>query len=104
MEHANFVSSAPIHARFNECKPQRFDVVQTTDYKTDRVGIVDEEYDRFIKQLRRAKRVQIEATFFQEGTRVFEFDVEGLSSEWVSEPKREARPKSAREAAWEVLL
>jgi hypothetical protein len=80
MEHANIVNSAPIRARFDGGKPQRFDVVQTTDYKSDRVGIVGEGYSRFMNQLRRAKKLQIEATFFQEGTRVFEFDVHGL--EW----------------------
>jgi hypothetical protein len=82
LEHANFVSSAPIHARFDDGKPQRFNGVQTSDYKADRVGVVGDDYNRFIKQLRVAKKVQIEATFFQEGKRVFEFDIRGLDKNW----------------------
>jgi len=37
-------------------------------------------YDQFVTKLRKAKMVTIEAPFFHEGTRVFEFDVNGL--EW----------------------
>jgi hypothetical protein len=82
LEHANFVSSAPIHVRFDDGKPQQFEVVQTTDYKSDRVGVVGEGYNRFIKQLRQTKKLRAEATFFQEGTRVFEFDVQGFDKNW----------------------
>jgi hypothetical protein len=39
-----------------------------------------EEYDRFVRNLRNAKTVKIEVSFFQETQRVFEFDVHGL--EW----------------------
>jgi hypothetical protein len=40
------------------------------------VFIHDEE--KFISQLRNANQVKIEADFYQEGRRVFEFDVGGL--------------------------
>ena len=35
--------------------------------------------ESFIDELRKAKRLKIEADFFQEGPRVFEFDVRGLN-------------------------
>ena len=82
LEHANFISSAPIYARFDGGEPQRFSVAQTSDYKTDRVGFDGEGYNRFMKQLRRARKLRIEATFYQQGTRVFEFEVHGLDKNW----------------------
>ena len=36
-------------------------------------------YTNFVAAIRRAKKVAIEATFYQEGTRAFEFNVAGLS-------------------------
>jgi len=83
VERGQFVSNSPIHARFDGAEVQRFDdVAQTTDGKSDRVGIIGEDYRRFIRQLGRAKKVQIEATFFHEDTRVFEFDVSQLRKDW----------------------
>jgi hypothetical protein len=50
--------------------------------KANRVGIIGEDYRRFIRQLGRAKKVQIEATFFNQGTHIFEFDVSQLRKDW----------------------
>jgi hypothetical protein len=82
IEHASLISSAPLTVRFDEGNAQQFEVVSTTDYKTDRVGIVGAGYRRFIAQLRHAHKLRIEATLFQAGARVFEFDVGGLRSSW----------------------
>jgi len=37
-------------------------------------------YQGFLEGLQKAKKIRIEALFYEEGTRVFEFQVEGLDT------------------------
>jgi hypothetical protein len=53
-----------------------FDIRESVERTTGLLFIHDDE--EFISELRKAKSVKIEADFYQEGPRVFEFDVRGL--------------------------
>ncbi|MFA6450698.1 MAG: hypothetical protein WCX65_14590 [bacterium] len=72
------IDSCKVAVRFDEGDAQSFNAVEPDDYSTTALFIRD--YNRMIAGLRKANKVYIEAKFFQEGTRVFEFDVSGL--EW----------------------
>ena len=62
--------------RFDNGKAQNFSAVEPADHSTTMLFILG--YDRFLASARKAKKVYIEALFFQQGTRVFEFDISGL--------------------------
>ena len=66
--------------RFDDGKLQEFGFWEPSDGRVGAVGINGPR--RFIGQLRKSKTVKIEAEFWQEGTRVFEFDVHGLDKNW----------------------
>ncbi len=79
LEHGQFltgVDGGEVTVRFDSGKEQVFRVNGMADYKTNAIFIRD--YERFLNAMRTAKRVQIEAFFYQEATRVFEFNVTGL--------------------------
>lgn len=63
--------------RLDEGKAQAFSVSKPEDHSTTALFIMN--YNRFVASLRKAKHLYIEATFFQQGTRVTEFDVSGLN-------------------------
>lgn len=65
-----------VSVRFGEGKPQAFSAVEPEDNSTTTIFV--QNYDRFIKNLRKANKVYIEAQFYQEGNRVFEFETAGL--------------------------
>ena len=67
-----------IAVRFDDGPIQYFTLRPAADGRANLAFVSG--YDRFVSKLRKAKSVTIEAPFFQEGTRVFEFDVHGL--EW----------------------
>jgi hypothetical protein len=62
--------------RFDEGKPQTYNAAEPADHSTTYLFISN--YDRFLAGLRKAKKVYIEAQFYQEASRIFEFDVGGL--------------------------
>ena len=62
--------------RFDEKPVMKFWAVESDDHSTTIAFI--KGYDRFVRELKTAKTVRIEAPFFQEGSRVFEFDVSGF--------------------------
>lgn len=68
--------ASTLSVRFDESPPVKFSGMAPTDGSSEVVGIV--EYDKFVNRLRRANRLRIEATFFQEGNKVLDFDVGGL--------------------------
>lgn len=80
-------------ARFDDGKPARFTAAEAADHSSDYIGIRD--YARFVSGLMRAKTLRIEASFFQQGTRLFEFDVAGLKWEEPS-TKKDQRKGVAR--------
>jgi hypothetical protein len=73
--------SQHLAVRFDDGALQTFIGSQANDGRTNEIGLSSDS-DRFIEQLRKSKKVKIEATFFQEGTVVFEFDVHGLEAKW----------------------
>ncbi len=66
-----------VTARFDDESAQTFRAVEPADHRTTTLFI--KNYNDFVSQLRRANRLRIEANFYQEGSRVFDFDVAGLS-------------------------
>ena len=81
VERGQFVSSASkdyVTVKFDDGELQEFEVVES-EARTSGVVFINNE-EKFISQLRNASTVKIEATFYQEGRRVFDFDVGGL--EW----------------------
>ena len=80
VERGQFVSSHThdyITARFDDGQLSKFEIGEPAESTTGLLFI--HENEDFINQLRNAKTVKIEADFFQEGPRVFEFDVQGLN-------------------------
>lgn len=62
--------------RFDEKPVMKFWAVESDDHSTTIAFM--KGYDRFVRELKTAKTVRIEAPFYQEGSRVFEFDVSGF--------------------------
>jgi len=65
-----------VHVRFGDGNPQTFSGGEPSDNSNDMLFI--QNYSRFVNNLRKVDTVYIEAPFYQEGNRVFEFDVRGL--------------------------
>jgi hypothetical protein len=65
-----------VAVRFDNGKPQNFTAVGPADHSTTMLFL--RGYDRFLAGARKAKKVYIEAQFYQQGMRVFEFDISGL--------------------------
>ena len=65
-----------VHVRFGDGKPQTFSGGEPSDNSNDTLFI--QNYARFVANLRKVDTVYVEAPFYQEGNRVFEFDVRGL--------------------------
>lgn len=72
------VDGCAVRVRFDEGPPQTFSMVEPEDHSS--TVLFFSNHDRFVSQLKKAKAVKIEANFFQEGGRVFLFNVAGL--EW----------------------
>jgi hypothetical protein len=66
--------------RFDDGKPQKFQFLEPND--GSRNAAVIKSYEAFVRQLRRAKMIDIEAEFYLEGARVVTFDVHGLKQGW----------------------
>lgn len=62
--------------RFDERAPVRYSSIGPSDNSSNLIFIND--YASFLRGLRGAKVVRIEAEFFQQGMKIFEFDVAGL--------------------------
>jgi hypothetical protein len=83
IEHGQFSSSFVqnfVTVRFDKGELQKFVVGDSADGSSNVLFI--RHYDRFVNQLRKAKTVKIEASFYREGSKVFEFDVRGLRENW----------------------
>ncbi len=79
VERGQFVSSHTrdfVTVRFDDGELSKFDVDEPVESTTGLLFIHDNE--EFTRQLRKGKSLKIEADFYQEGPRVFEFDVRGL--------------------------
>jgi hypothetical protein len=72
------IDNCIVAVRFDDGKAQNYTAAGPADRSTTTLFI--RGYDRFVAAAKKAKRVSIEAQFFQAGSRVFEFDIKGL--EW----------------------
>ena len=72
------VNGCTVKVRFGTGNPVTYRALAPADHSTNHLFISN--YAQFLANTRRVDRVSIEATFFQEGSRMFEFDVSGL--EW----------------------
>jgi hypothetical protein len=70
------IDECAVAVRFDDGKPQNFSAIGPADHSTTSLFI--RGHDRFVTAAKKAKRVFIEAQFFQQGTRVFEFEIVGL--------------------------
>jgi hypothetical protein len=81
IENGQFLShrgESSVTVKFDDGSLQTFLVLPSGDGRSNVVAI-DVDYDEFVAQLKAAKIMKIEAGFFQEGSRVFTFDVQGLN-------------------------
>jgi hypothetical protein len=65
-----------IKARFGNAKPSIYAISQSSDHSSDLVFI--DNASRFISNLKKYKKLLIEAEFFNEGVRQIEFNIEGF--------------------------
>lgn len=72
------IDDCSVNVRFGNGKPVAYHVSEPADHSTTSLFIGN--YERFVANTKKVDKVSIEAQFFQEGNRVFEFDVSGL--EW----------------------
>jgi predicted nucleic acid-binding Zn ribbon protein len=70
------IDDCVVAVRFDDGKAQNYTAVAPSDHSTTSLFI--RGYDRFVPAAKKAKRVSIEAQFYQQGTRVFEFDITDL--------------------------
>lgn len=66
-----------VMVKFDEGKPSKFSAAGPADYSSDTLFIQNAK--RFIAAARKAKKVTIEATFFQEGDRQFVFPIQNFA-------------------------
>jgi hypothetical protein len=83
--------------RFDEGKAESYSASEPADHRTTTLFI--RNYPRFVSNLRRAKKLFIQAEFYQEGSRVFEFDVAGLAWDEKTERISKAPIKKTEEQA-----
>ena len=77
------VDDCGLSLRFDSDPIQVWSATEPTDHSTTTLFINGE--DSFIQLLLKAKRLRVEATFFQEGSQTLDFNVEGLK--WQVEDK-----------------
>jgi len=70
------VDGCNVAVRFDSGKPRNYSAVGPADYGTTTLFL--HGYDRFVAAAKKAKTVSIEAVFYQEGDRVFTFEIAGL--------------------------
>lgn len=70
------VTGCSVTVRFDDKPARRFSASQPDDYSSTALFINSEK--SFIAEAKKAKAIRIEAGFYSQGSRVFEFDIEGL--------------------------
>ena len=68
------IDTCSVNVRFDDGAIQEFSAVEPADHSTTTLFINNET--RFVSQLRKSKVVRVESTFYQEGSRTLEFNVE----------------------------
>ena len=70
------IDSCTVAVRFDQGTAQAYSASEAADHRTTVLFL--QNYDLFLGNVRKSKKVYIEAQFYQEGARVFEFDIMGL--------------------------
>jgi len=70
------IDSCTVTVRFDQETAQTYTALEAADHSTTVLFL--QNYDRFVGNAQKSKKVYIEAQFYQEGARVFEFDITGL--------------------------
>ncbi len=70
----------PILVRFDDGVAMKYTAAEADDH--DRKILFIQGFKRFVEKMNKASVVRIEAPFYNEGNRVFEFDVSGLKNNW----------------------
>jgi zinc-ribbon domain len=70
------IGGCNVQVRFGSKKPVAFSASEPADHRTTALFI--NNHDSFVASTRKVEKVYIEAQFFREGNRVFEFDVSSL--------------------------
>lgn len=78
------IYNCQVVVRFDDGKPQNYSAIPPADHSTTMLFF--KGYNRFVAAARKSKKVYIEAQFFQQGPRVFEFDISGLN--WPPSSKK----------------
>jgi len=65
-----------VSVRFDNRKPIAYRATEPSDHSSTTIFIND--YNSFLKRAKKSQKIYIEAEFFQEGTRIMEFNSEGL--------------------------
>ncbi|MCE1274686.1 MAG: hypothetical protein LWW75_09225 [Chlorobiales bacterium] len=73
-------NGTPVLVRFDDSAATRFTAYDSDDQ--DKTVIFIDGYKRFTEKMKGASIVRIEAPFYQEGNRVFEFDVSKFDDQW----------------------
>ena len=73
---SNVMENKSLRVKFDEDKPIQVGYTGTSDASSDIIFLTKPA--TFLKKLSTAKKVAIEAEFFQEGYRIMNFDVDGL--------------------------
>jgi hypothetical protein len=79
------IEGCTVTLRFDDSPPMKLHGNEPADLSTNVLFI--EGFERVAGNLERAKKLKIEAPFYQEGNQVFEFDVQGFTREKLS-PKK----------------
>jgi hypothetical protein len=78
---ASTYSHNHVTVRFDEGSLQQSSIRNATNGINNAIFIND--VAGFMRKLRRSSHVKIEAAFYAEGPRVFEFDTQGLAAPWM---------------------
>lgn len=65
-----------VYVRFGDGKPQKFSASEASDHSTTTLFLGD--FAKFLKGVRKADKIYIEAEFYNNGIKVMEFDTAGL--------------------------
>lgn len=79
------IDRCSVLVRFDDGDSVRFNAVEPSDHSTTALFLTP--FDKFYSRMQKAKRVRIQADFYQEGSRTLDFDVAGFEAAKLSAPK-----------------
>lgn len=79
------IDGCSVLVRFDDGESVRFNAVEPSDHSTTALFLTP--FDKFYSRMLKAKRVRIQADFFQEGSHTLDFDVAGFDATKLSGTK-----------------